>query len=385
MSISSIQDLIIKAENYFKTIDVYNELDYVDVLEPLYVTLDDVGREFHVRNKQTVELFGLGNVDISDSVSMKEIISDDKNALYDSIKFIMPSVVFYYWIKSSKTIYEFDKVMLEQLMDTEDIELHKEIFDYLPVNTFIISTPNYGNYDAILVHIDKLPDDDIPNIIYTVGLSKNSKREQSLINKNRDGMLSLGITNKYIEFLQKSIIQREPCWFRFKDGTKLSEFRNKVNLHNMELLKNYKDEQTDQCIEINNNLYDSIKIGILCSYYLCAKNAIIQPRKIKKNMRKARNNGNKLNFNFNVCGVVQGSKFVTQDKQYTNYNETSQTLNDNVPKKKMPHIRRAHWHHYWVGNKDSIDRHLELRWIEPMIINADDFGKAPSITHSIDD
>lgn len=30
------------------------------------------------------------------------------------------------------------------------------------------------------------------------------------------------------------------------------------------------------------------------------------------------------------------------------------------------HIRRAHWHHYWVGSESRGDRHLELRWIPPV-------------------
>ena len=30
------------------------------------------------------------------------------------------------------------------------------------------------------------------------------------------------------------------------------------------------------------------------------------------------------------------------------------------------HIRRAHWHHYWVGSERRGDRHLELRWIPPV-------------------
>lgn len=30
------------------------------------------------------------------------------------------------------------------------------------------------------------------------------------------------------------------------------------------------------------------------------------------------------------------------------------------------HIRRAHWHRYWVGSKNCEDRHLEQRWIPPI-------------------
>lgn len=30
-----------------------------------------------------------------------------------------------------------------------------------------------------------------------------------------------------------------------------------------------------------------------------------------------------------------------------------------------PHVRRAHWHHYWVGEGRT---RLEVRWIEPTFV-----------------
>lgn len=33
-----------------------------------------------------------------------------------------------------------------------------------------------------------------------------------------------------------------------------------------------------------------------------------------------------------------------------------------------PHVRRAHWHTYWLGARDSADRQPVLRWIPPLII-----------------
>jgi hypothetical protein len=33
------------------------------------------------------------------------------------------------------------------------------------------------------------------------------------------------------------------------------------------------------------------------------------------------------------------------------------------------HLRRAHWHHYWVGPRNG-ERRLELRWIPPVAVGA---------------
>ena len=36
-----------------------------------------------------------------------------------------------------------------------------------------------------------------------------------------------------------------------------------------------------------------------------------------------------------------------------------------------PHLRRAHWHHYWAGSEARQNRHLKLRWVAPISVNAD--------------
>lgn len=35
---------------------------------------------------------------------------------------------------------------------------------------------------------------------------------------------------------------------------------------------------------------------------------------------------------------------------------------------KAPHVRRAHWHHYWTGARESAERCLVLKWIPPVFV-----------------
>ncbi|MBF0421882.1 MAG: hypothetical protein HQL73_02700 [Magnetococcales bacterium] len=35
-----------------------------------------------------------------------------------------------------------------------------------------------------------------------------------------------------------------------------------------------------------------------------------------------------------------------------------------------PHIRRAHWHTYWVGRKETPERRVILKWIHPIFVGA---------------
>lgn len=42
-----------------------------------------------------------------------------------------------------------------------------------------------------------------------------------------------------------------------------------------------------------------------------------------------------------------------------------------------PHVRRAHWHHYWVGEGRT---RLEVRWIEPTFVLPEGKREVPVAT-----
>jgi hypothetical protein len=39
-----------------------------------------------------------------------------------------------------------------------------------------------------------------------------------------------------------------------------------------------------------------------------------------------------------------------------------------------PHIRRAHWHHYWIGPRaaPAEERELVVRWLPPILVNVEE-------------
>lgn len=37
-----------------------------------------------------------------------------------------------------------------------------------------------------------------------------------------------------------------------------------------------------------------------------------------------------------------------------------------------PHIRRAHWHSFWRGKRQSQDREIDVKWLYPMLINVEE-------------
>lgn len=46
-----------------------------------------------------------------------------------------------------------------------------------------------------------------------------------------------------------------------------------------------------------------------------------------------------------------------------------------------PHVRRAHWHTYWVGPRTG-PRTRQLRWLHPVLVGAD--GDRPAVIHPVD-
>lgn len=46
-----------------------------------------------------------------------------------------------------------------------------------------------------------------------------------------------------------------------------------------------------------------------------------------------------------------------------------------------PHVRRAHWHTYWVGPHDSPARHPELKWLPPFAVALADDSPAARMKH----
>ena len=42
-----------------------------------------------------------------------------------------------------------------------------------------------------------------------------------------------------------------------------------------------------------------------------------------------------------------------------------------------PHIRRAHWHSFWVGKRG--EQTLSLRWLPPIAVNTEEAGNLPAV------
>ncbi|XDD52548.1 AcrVA2 family anti-CRISPR protein (plasmid) [Leptospira sp. WS92.C1] len=105
--------------------------------------------------------------------------------------------------------------------------------------------------------------------------------------------------------------------------------------------------------------------------YLCSEDAEYKGSFSHENFRKRGSEKNPLDFQENSSAVVWyvGVEISKKLREYRNLEKS----NDSKDGKMTPHIRRAHWHHYWVGNKEEPD--LIVRWLSPIPVKMD-IGKS---------
>lgn len=82
----------------------------------------------------------------------------------------------------------------------------------------------------------------------------------------------------------------------------------------------------------------------------------------------------KVNIRTYNVGFVIGKSFEKQLASGTEYQKSTATGTGRTVR---PHVRRAHWHHYWVGEGRT---RLEVRWIEPTFVLPEGKREVPVAT-----
>ncbi|EMJ57500.1 hypothetical protein LEP1GSC013_2930 [Leptospira interrogans serovar Valbuzzi str. Duyster] len=105
--------------------------------------------------------------------------------------------------------------------------------------------------------------------------------------------------------------------------------------------------------------------------YLCSEDAEYKGSFPHENFKKRGNDKNPMDFQETSSAVVWdvGVEISKKLREYRSL-EKSRMANDS---KMTPHIRRAHWHHFWVGCDEK--RNLIVRWLSPIPVKMD-FGSS---------
>ena len=115
------------------------------------------------------------------------------------------------------------------------------------------------------------------------------------------------------------------------------------------------------------------------AYYLASQNADIRPVRSGKGSRCLRKNGTPLRIQAWDVGFRVGCT-VAQMYQDRPSGDLMEQQSMRRASGRRPHIRRAHWHHYWTGKGRSV---LVVRWLLPILIHGDPDKLIP-ISHHAD-
>lgn len=252
-----------------------------------------------------------------------------------------------HWNKYKK-IYNFDPNFVLYLAETECGELHKEVFDRLPFKSFYISFGKLFMNSLQPMHGDSVSDF-IGMYVYIY-----------YTEKDYGDFVNISIT------LLSEDGHAIPLFAGIRNGC---TFQDAVDLDNWPdyIKKLYQiTPQREQDIRARQEKQKPyFMLALNACQYLCASNAEIKDIKVSKKDKPlvAAPDGKKKPTSVSVSnvGFRLGQQF---EKMYQNVEADNRRVGVKGIRKR-PHVRRAHWHHYWTGPGRTI---LEVRWLEPVFV-----------------
>lgn len=236
------------------------------------------------------------------------------------------------WYYGGRQIYRFDNTLAETLSSqTKDLPIDTIVLEQLPCNDFFIMR-NYNGNQGFFISVDI--SDNNYTIIYTE-LCGNGKIDSCVVPIEKNVTLSRALTN----FLKKEISAK-----RLKDN---EEIINQISLSFAE------------------------KFQYLL--YLSAINAEITPvtrdaivkkaeRKSQSEAPKRKSKSEVANVGYRIGSAIRSAK---EEKERVVYiHDDNATQKQGTPK--SPHVRRSHFHSYWVGNGEN--KQLIVKWVNTIFV-----------------
>lgn len=229
-----------------------------------------------------------------------------------------------------KTVYRFDQLFYSALINTEDTEFHQDAMKCLPVNCFFVAAPN---------------EEEIGFFLYVETIEKETFFLVISVDDVRGEQLHGAIDSMWIE-----------------DGQSIEEALKKW----MDTINQGADYRA-YYDRAQNNMVAAVQIA----YYLAAQNAEISEVRVPKSRRPKRANGTTLNLRQWDVGYRIGNQFIERknDQHHEFINHEKESVIDEREDKgnrPRPHVRRAHWHHFWAGKGKKT---LILKWLAPIVVN----------------
>lgn len=249
--------------------------------------------------------------------------------------------------RRSKTIYRFDPDLAAELMENaEDIVVPTDILDRMPYQCIYIDV-KCDDISGFFVHKD-------------FDFRKNVE-ELRFVLVNEDGACST---------LRMEICQGKT----FLDSLSETYRQDKKGFGYMDAI--------------------ALEAGAIMRYsqlvlYLCAENREVSENPTQAKIYKKRSSVHdviaevrKWDVGVRIGSVIRKARLAAPEETAEGEKTGDSDPAKNAGKRKRPHARRAHWHHYRVGKgkKDLI-----LKWTPPTFINADllESSDTPAVIHPV--
>lgn len=254
--------------------------------------------------------------------------------------------------RREKRVYRYDPYLMLEVTETaDDLVIPVEILYQMPSQCIFVEYPENGH--------------DIAGFFAWVECDVETKtRELRMVYINYDGnMINQGIVhikeggtiNQGINDAKKQMFERGGNLSMFGVASKHFENSRQMMVESVQLI-----------------------------LYICAQNADIQedpeqkkiykpgqkvvdrPREVRK-WDVGENLGEQIR-------IIKTRKPQSSSNDSPNFPEAEIDASEKIQKssrqyKNRPHMRRAHWHHYWVGEGRT---KLVLKWINSILVNAED-------------
>lgn len=247
------------------------------------------------------------------------------------------------WWAENKQVFRFDKEFLNALIDSEKFIMIKDFFDHLPYSIFYVDLSenreicNIISCEGLIVYPckTKIGDCEVYKI-HVVALTQDTKffSNTLLIENKTEYDISLDISsddNKRTEFITKVIMQ-------------------------------------------------------ILTYLASAQPDIEESNETKRTYRKPKPNEKPKNKFSEVRKWDVGIRYGVAYNKWKREKDNSKSPNsEGTGNKKRPHVRRAHWHRFWYGKRNSGERELRAVWISELLVNTNTNNESPVVIHKVNE
>lgn len=259
--------------------------------------------------------------------------------------------------RQTKFIYEFDETLADELIgQSDDIVIPVDVVYQMPAQAIYIKyPPNDSEVDGFLAALESDPESR-ENELRIYLLYKQAPISFA-VHLMPGGTINDGI-NRAIEVIRQN----------------QAKYQDNV----------YESSQFDLSVAYINEMRAELVRMVNLFLYVCAENADIEEDKEQSKIyrRPSRIRDKFSEIKKYNAGVKQGILLRKLRSYRYKPSEPVPGESHGTHASPIPHIRRAHYHHFWTGKRDG-ERTLILRWIPPTLVGGNNLENPDDIPTTV--